>query len=38
MLPIRDNFGTRMLLKRDRAGGSLDPFENHFSYLFFGPV
>ena len=36
MLPIRDNFGTRMLQERDRGGGSLDPFENHFSYPFFG--
>ena len=35
MVGIQYNFGTKSLQERDRAGGSLDPFENHFSYPFF---
>lgn len=37
MVGIQYNLGTGTLLERDRAGGSLDPFENHFSIPIAGP-
>ena len=36
MVGIQYNLGTGTLLERDRAGGSLDPFDNHFSIPFSG--
>jgi len=38
MIGVQYNFGTETLQQRDRSGGSLDPFEIHFSYPFFGAV
>lgn len=35
MVGIQYNLGTRTLQERDRAGGSLDPFDTHFSFPFF---
>ena len=38
LIGIQYNLGTRTLQERDRAGGSLDPFDNHFSIPIRPPV